>query len=400
MNKAVTLFLIMLLSGSAFSQKSVDYLLKARALRESGKTDQAVSMLSAAITETKDFRLYLERAESFVNKGDYAAALADYNEADKISTSSGEFGLARVYALKGDGSTSVYHLALNLNSAFRKSEKDVMLDPAFGLIENRPEWREFWKKEWYSPSEKGLAEIEYCVSSGRIDDAKLLLTDLKKNNGKSDDIIYSEALVNLNSGKAGDAVRNASVLVTSAPDNEKYLRLLAHAQTESSNPSGATLTYSHLIDIGVADAELYISRAECYRKTGEYEKAISDIGKYLVYYPESIRALSLAGKAESESGDNLKALEYFSENLKLHPNDAGCYIDRGNSYLISKSWSMAISDYSMSLDLNPKNPDVWINKGISLIYSGKTDDACHDFRTAFSLGSKRATEYVSKYCIK
>lgn len=400
MNKVITLLLILFIPGNVVGQKSVDYLLKARALRESGKTEQAVRLLTNAISETNDCRLYLERAEALITKGDYSGAISDYNEADKIIPTSGEYGLSRIYALKGNAATSVYHLGLNLNSAFRKSEKEIMLDPAFGTIENSPEWRQFWKKEWYSKLEKGLAEIEYSLSSGRIDDSKAQLSVIKKDFENSDELLYAEALVDLRSGKAADAVKIVSGLITSGPDNEKYLRLLAHAQSETSNPSAASVTYSHLIDIGVADADLYLNRAECYRKTGENDKAISDIEKYLGYYPESIKALSLAGKVESASGDNLKALEYFSKNLQLHPNDAGCYIDRANSYFLSKSWSMAISDYSMSLDLNPGNPDVWINKGLSLINSGKTEDACHDFRTAFNLGSKRATEYVSKYCIK
>ena len=95
--------------------------------------------------------------------------------------------------------------------------------------------------------------------------------------------------------------------------------------------------------------ELLILRADCYRKTGETDKALTDIEKYLEIYPDNKAALSLAGKVEAISGDNLKALEYFSKNLKLHPNDPECYIDRANSYFVSKSWDLAINDYSMSL---------------------------------------------------
>jgi len=67
--------------------------------------------------------------------------------------------------------------------------------------------------------------------------------------------------------------------------------------------------------------------------------------------------LDLAGKVEARAGDNLKALQYFSENLKLHPNDPECYIDRADSYFVSRSWDLAINDYSMSLDLNPANSE-------------------------------------------
>ena len=77
--------------------------------------------------------------------------------------------------MKGDAATSLYHLELNLNSSFRKSEKEIMLDPAFSTIENRPEWRQFWKKEWYSMTEKSISEIEYYVSAGKIDESKEVL---------------------------------------------------------------------------------------------------------------------------------------------------------------------------------------------------------------------------------
>jgi len=127
---------------------------------------------------------------------------------------------------------------------------------------------------------------------------------------------------------------------------------------------------------------------------------LSDIGKYLEIYPSSKGGLSIAGKIEAASGDNLNALKYFSENLKAHPNDAECYADRANSYFVSKSWDWAIKDYSMSLDLNPSDAVSWLNKGISLLNSAKAEDACHDFRISLNLGNKKASEYISRYCIK
>jgi tetratricopeptide (TPR) repeat protein len=287
-----------------------------------------------------------------------------------------------------------------MNSSYKKTEKEIMLDPALSKIQNRPEWRQFWKKEWYSTTEKSISEIEYYTSLGKIDDSKAVLSDLKKNYQSNDDILYAEALINLFSEKYTEVINTVFGLLTMNPDNEKYLRMLAKAQTGAANPSGASATYSRLLDKGVADAELLILRADCYRKTGETDKALTDIDKYLELYPENKSAISLAGKVEALSGDNLKALEYYSKNLKLHPNDPECYIDRANSYFVSKSWDWAIKDYSMSLDLKPDNSDIWLNKGIGLLNSGRVEDACHDFRKSMNLGNKRASEYISRNCIK
>ena len=400
MKKIIILFWILLGAVTVYGQQTIDYILKARAFSEVGKPEQAITLLNRAISETKESRLFFERAEANILKGDYSAAISDYNEADKLTASSGEYGLARIYALKGDARTALYHLELSMNSPFKKSEKQILLDPAFSTIDNRQEWRQFWKREWYSKAEKSISEIEYYVSVGKIDDARDLVTDLKKSFDDNPDILYAESVVNVATGKYSEAIKILSGLSSTNPGNEKYLRLTAKAQTGASDPAGASTTYSQLLASGVADAELLILRADCYRKTGETDKAMGDVRKYLEIYPENRTALSMAGKLESSSGDNLQALEYYSKNLKLHPNDPQCYIDRANSYFISKSWDLAINDYSMSLDLKPANSDVWLNKGIALLNSGKVEDACHDFRISFRQGNKRVADYISRNCIK
>lgn len=381
-------------------QKPVDYLMKGKALVQSGKPDEAIAILSQALESFPESSIYLGRAEAFMAKGDYSKAINDYNSANNISPSSGEYGLARIYGLKGDAATAVYHLESCLKSSFRRSEKEIMLDPSFSLVENKPEWRQFWKKEWYGELEKGLAEIEYDVSTGNTADARIVLNGLSGNYPGQNENIYAGALINFAEKKYAESVKALSGLLAEDPGNEKYLRLLSKTQEASGNWAGASLTYSRLLDRGVPDSELLIMRAECYRKTGETDKALDDISRYLDLYPGNKKALSFAGKLASASGDNIKALAYFSENLKLHPNDAECYIDRANSYFVSRSWDFAIKDYSMSLDLQPENSDVWLNKGIALMNSGKTADACFDFRKSFNLGNKKATEYLSRNCIK
>mgnify|MGYP001283947545 CR=1 FL=1 len=400
MKKIIIVTGILFCAINASGQKIAENILKARALTEAGKPGLAIGILNTAITTAKESRLYIERAEANIAEGNYSGAISDFNEANKLDPSSGEYGLAKIYALKGDASTSLYHLEAHLKSSFKKAEKVIMLDSAFRTIENRSEWRQFWKKEWYNLTEKGISEIEYYLSEGKIDESKEVLSEIRKNYPDDDDILYAESLINLSSGKYAEVIKTMTGLLASDPGNEKYLRVLANAQTGLPNPAGASVTYSQLIDSDVADAGLYILRAGCYKKTGETDKAIADINKYLEIYPDDRNANSIAGQLESLSGDNLKALEYFSRNLKLHPNDPQCYIDRGNSYLMSKSWDWAIKDYSMSLDLAPSNSDVWLNKGIALLNSGNVEDACHDFRKALSLGNKRAVDYVSNNCIK
>jgi tetratricopeptide (TPR) repeat protein len=400
MKKIAALFLTIFIGAALCGQTTVDYILKAKALIEEGNAVQASGLLAGAIAENKDSRLYLMRAEAKMLTGDLSGAISDFNAANTITAGSGEYGLARVYSIKGDPPTSVYHLEINLGSSLRKQEKEILLDPAFGNVENSTEWRRLWKKEWYSKSEKVLSEIEYYTTAGKIDESKALLNEIRSEFPGSDDAVYAEAIINVASGKYSDASVIAERLAAAHPDSEKYLRLLAKSQTLDSNPSGALVTCTRLLELGVADAQLYLFRAECYRKTGEIEKAQADVEKYLELYPADKNALSMAGKLKAASGDNLKAIEFFSGNIKLHPGDPECYIDRANSYFIAKSWQWAADDYGMALDLKPGNADAWLNKGIALLNSGNKEDACHDFTRAMSLGNKKASDYISRNCIR
>jgi tetratricopeptide (TPR) repeat protein len=82
MKKLLFLVYALIISGSVYSQQTVDYILKSRALKESGKTEPALELLTKAIAENKDSRLYTERAEIFLIKSNYSAAISDYNEAN------------------------------------------------------------------------------------------------------------------------------------------------------------------------------------------------------------------------------------------------------------------------------------------------------------------------------
>jgi len=400
MKRFLVLMNSLVFAGVIFAQQPVDYLMRAKAFIESGKTTEAIALLSEGLLKNQDYRFYTERAEAFMAGGDYKSATADYQSGNALVLSSGEYGLARIYAMKGDAVNSLKHLEKNIDSPFKKKEKEIMLDAAFSLIENSPDWRQFWKKDRYSIVEKKISEIEYYVSIGKTEDAGAVLNELAADYPEDSNTQYAKAMVDISQGKSNESITILTKLLETDKKNETYLRLLAKAQTSSGNPSGASQSYSDLIDIGIADAGLFILRAECYNKTGETDKAIKDVTKFIELYPESKTALSFAGRIEAQSGDNLKALDYFSRNLKLHPNDPECYIDRGNSYFVSKTWDNAIRDYSMALDIQPSNSDSWLNKGLSLLNTGKTEDACHDFRTALNLGNKKATSYISRYCIK
>ena len=106
------------------AQDARDYLLKAKALMERGHTEESADLLSKAVSTINDSRLYVLRGDVHSDMGKYSEAISDYKSANEISQGSGEYGLARIYALKGDANPFPIWkkiLALHLRNWKRRS---------------------------------------------------------------------------------------------------------------------------------------------------------------------------------------------------------------------------------------------------------------------------------------
>ena len=123
MKKTIIILAAFLFSEILCAQTPADYIIRARALTESGKAEEAVRLLSEAVRIHNDSRLYCEKAEAEIATGDLSAAIADFNTANSIEQYSGEYGLAGVYARKGDAATSMYHLEIFMKSPSEKVKR-------------------------------------------------------------------------------------------------------------------------------------------------------------------------------------------------------------------------------------------------------------------------------------
>ena len=92
------------------------------------------------------------------------------------------------------------------------------------------------------------------------------------------------------------------------------------------------------------------------------------------------------------------ALADFSKAIKLNPNNAKAYNNRGNVYSNNKKYDLAIADFSKAIELNPNNPQAYYNRGVVEFYSGKKDAACKDMKKAANLGSQQAADALPQIC--
>jgi tetratricopeptide (TPR) repeat protein len=59
----------------------------------------------------------------------------------------------------------------------------------------------------------------------------------------------------------------------------------------------------------------------------------------------------------------LASIQDYNQAIKLNPENADAFINRGNTYTKLKQFEKAIQDYNQAIKLNPKHPDAFINRG-------------------------------------
>jgi len=80
--------------------------------------------------------------------------------------------------------------------------------------------------------------------------------------------------------------------------------------------------------------------------------------------------------------DPKKAIEYLSNAIKLLPDDAKAYSDRGNAYNKLGQHQRAIKDYNKAILLKPNFAVFYYNRGIIYGKLGQHQRAIEDFDKA------------------
>ena len=84
--------------------------------------------------------------------------------------------------------------------------------------------------------------------------------------------------------------------------------------------------------------------------------------------------------------DPLKAIEYLNNAIKLQPDYAQAYYNRGNAYYGLGLYQRAIKDYNETIRLKPKDVDAYYNRGNAYFNRGNNKLGCRDAQKACALG--------------
>jgi tetratricopeptide (TPR) repeat protein len=91
-----------------------------------------------------------------------------------------------------------------------------------------------------------------------------------------------------------------------------------------------------------------------------------------------------------------KAIEYLDEAIKLKPNFAGAYNNRGNAYCDLGQFQRAIEDYNEAIRINPDYALSYGNRGVIYGNLGQNKRAIEDYNDAIRLNPNFAKSYLNR----
>ncbi|MBA4719368.1 MAG: AAA family ATPase, partial [Nitrosopumilus sp.] len=122
-----------------------------------------------------------------------------------------------------------------------------------------------------------------------------------------------------------------------------------------------------------------------YDKKGESDRAIKDFNQAIKLKPDFADAFNNRGVAYDKKGESDRAIQDFNQAIELNSDFAGAFNNRGVAYDKKEEFDRAIKDYNQAIKLNSEYANAFHNRGLAYRKIGKEKEAIQDFKKADKL---------------
>ena len=114
------------------------------------------------------------------------------------------------------------------------------------------------------------------------------------------------------------------------------------------------------------------------------------------------KAIELTKEAEKETSESRKkylldsVLKLYDACIKIKPNFAGAWYNKGNAYYSKGEYDLAIQCYEKAIEINPNYAEAWNNKGNAYGDKGEYDLAIKCYEKAIEINPNYAEALANK----
>ena len=133
-----------------------------------------------------------------------------------------------------------------------------------------------------------------------------------------------------------------------------------------------------------------------YQNRRNYERAVEHYTEALRLNPQLAEAYINRGNTYLNIGDFDRALSDYTEAIRIKPNFAMAYNNRGNAYAKKGDYDRAIEEYTKAIEINPDSAEAYYNRGNAYYNKDDFNRAIADYTKTIQLNPDDADDYNNR----
>ncbi len=225
---------------------------------------------------------------------------------------------------------------------------------------------------------RGVAQREQGDTQAALED----LTAAIQHSGEPAIAYYQRGNLRFLVGDRQGAIEDYTAAIAARPDFAAAYVNRGNAHADGGNDPRALADYNQAVELENRLAAAYLNRCLSRSNLEDHEGAIADCNRAISLQPTSPLAYQNRGLARRRLGDLPGALADYNIAIELDPEDADPYYNRGLTRQDLGDVAGAIADFTAAIARNPDHVLVYHDRGLAHRRLGEREAAIADFQQA------------------
>lgn len=223
---------------------------------------------------------------------------------------------------------------------------------------------------------KALNSI-FLISSGKVEDAKNELLELKTANMISDYYMFAEAMIKQREKNYSEAITICQKAINAKPSHPYPHNILGRIYVDLENYGKAVEQFTKAIELNPSFLPGYVNLGAVSYSQGRYEASIQYFQKALDLAQNSFEAHYGLAITYQTLGNNRLALSEYQRSHNLNPDRKEILNEIGSIQVLEGQYADAEQTAKQLLESDPDSGHLLL--GAITLYTGKTDEAIVHF---------------------